>query len=209
MTGVALASIAAEREWGLFHHLDSPYWMALVVSVVALDFNRYIQHLLLHKVPFLWRMHRLHHSDGDFDFTTQLRFHPLEAVFSAAAISLFIIALGVSPSGVILYTLLTASLGFLQHGNVRYAERIEPLARSLIVTPEMHRIHHSAVARESNRNFGSILSWWDRLFGTYVAEPAKGHEAMVVGLSDYTSQQSMALPLMLADPFLSTSRPVN
>ena len=150
ISGVALAGSAVADTWGLLSHLDSPLWLAAVLSVLALDLNRYAQHIALHRVPWLWRVHRLHHSDLDCDVTTQWRFHPFESVFSVGCFSLFIVGLGLPPEGVFLHAVLVGVLGFIQHGNVRYPRGLDVAATTLIVTPDMHRIHHSALQRESN-----------------------------------------------------------
>ena len=202
ISGVALAGSAVADTWGLLSHLDSPLWLAAVLSVLALDLNRYAQHIALHRVPWLWRVHRLHHSDLDCDVTTQWRFHPFESVFSVGCFSLFIVGLGLPPEGVFLHAVLVGVLGFIQHGNARYPRGLDVAATTLIVTPDMHRIHHSALQRESNSNFGSLMSCWDRLFGTYLAEPSMPHEVMPMGLRDVERRRCVTLFWMLVDPFL-------
>jgi sterol desaturase/sphingolipid hydroxylase (fatty acid hydroxylase superfamily) len=166
-----------------------------------------VQHVLLHKVPLLWRIHRLHHSDPDFDFTTQLRFHPFEAAFSTGCFALFVVAVGLPPAGVFLHSLLVAMIGFLQHGNVRCWRPLESTLRRFIVTSDLHRIHHSADVIESNSNYGSLLPLWDRIFGTYVDQPAGGHQKMRLGLIEYKGEESQKLRWLLLDPFISRRHP--
>lgn len=202
VTGIALA-VAAHREdlaWLNVSQLSA--WAGVPLAVVLLDLNRYMQHVALHKVPLLWCMHRTHHSDLEFDFTTQLRFHPFEAIFSIACFSIFIIVFGLPPEGVVLHSLLMATIGFVQHGNTRWWSGVDATFRRLVVTSDMHRIHHSADLVESTSNYGNVLSIWDRIFGTYLAQPAHGHDGMELGLAGYGEDQSQRLDRILLDPFV-------
>jgi sterol desaturase/sphingolipid hydroxylase (fatty acid hydroxylase superfamily) len=180
--GVALA---AERAgWGLCNTFAVPRPIALIGSMVALDLAIYLQHVLFHAVPVLWRLHRVHHADLDFDVTTGLRFHPLEILLSTAIKAAAIVALGAPATVVLIFEVLLNATSMFNHGNVRLAPAFERRLRRLVVTPEMHRVHHSIEARETNSNFGFNLPWWDRCFGTYRDQPDAGHERMTIGLAD-------------------------
>jgi sterol desaturase/sphingolipid hydroxylase (fatty acid hydroxylase superfamily) len=199
ISGFALAATATQQGWGRLNQIEWPVWAGAFAAVVLLDFNRFVQHVLLHKVPLLWRIHRLHHSDLDFDFTTQLRFHPFEVVFSIGCYSLFIVAFGLPAVGIFLYSLLTAMTGFLQHGNVRIWPSFESILRWFIIPPDLHLIHHSRNVVEANSNFG-LLSIWDRMTGTFLAQPAGGYENVQVGLTEYQDEESQRLRYLLTDP---------
>ena len=177
--------------------------MAFVVSVLALDLARYALHLALHRVPVLWRVHRMHHTDQDYDFTTGLRFHPLEALLTAAMYFATILSFGATPMAVVATELLTAAQAMISHGNVRILGIVDRALRLILVTPDMHRVHHSVVWRESNSNLGILFPWWDRLFGTYTVQPSGGHERMVIGLSGYDHAGHLRLLRMLVDPFVT------
>lgn len=180
--GVALA--AGERHWGLFNVLAVPAPLAFLVSFLVLDLVIWIQHVAFHRVPLLARLHRMHHIDLDFDVTTGLRFHPIEILLSLLIKSFAVVALG-APAAAVLAFELALNLGSLfNHGNVRMPGAIDRALRLLVVTPDMHRVHHSIVPEEINSNFGFFLSWWDRLFGTYTAAPRAGHDAITIGVRD-------------------------
>jgi len=201
--GLALALVCADRGWGLFNRLDAPGWLAFAVCVLALDFATYTQHYLLHRFPVLWRIHRMHHTDQEYDFSTGARFHPLEAFYSTAMISGAIVLLGAPPAAVLVSQLLTTAANFIEHANVRLPKRLDSLLRLVFVTPDMHRIHHSRDSRESRSNFANIFSWWDRLFGTYIAQPAAGHDGMQFGVPGFLERKHMRLSWMLVEPFLA------
>jgi sterol desaturase/sphingolipid hydroxylase (fatty acid hydroxylase superfamily) len=180
--GVALA--AGERQWGLINALAVPAPLAFAVSFLALDVVIWIQHVALHRVPVLARLHRMHHVDLDFDVTTGLRFHPVEIVLSLMIKFAAVLALG-APAAAVLAFELALNLGSLfNHGNVRMPGAVDRVLRLVVVTPDMHRVHHSIVPEEINSNYGFFLSWWDRLFGTYRAEPRAGHDAITIGVRD-------------------------
>jgi len=202
LTGIALAMLMETRGWGLFNLVTLPVWLSTAGSLLVLDLVNYLKHMLLHRIPLLWRCHRMHHTDCDFDFTTGVRFHPLEVMLSSAVTLGTIAVLGAPVVAVVLYEVLTAMVTFLQHGNVRYPVSVDRLSRCLVVTADMHRIHHSSRLNETESNFGVILPWWDHLFGTYLAEPAAGHESMGIGLREYQHPRHQVLPWMLAAPFL-------
>ena len=198
---VGVALYAEQRGWGLFHVLELPYWLAVVLSVVVLDLVIYLQHVLFHAVPLLWRVHRMHHADLDFDVTTGLRFHPIEIVLSLVIKATVVAALGAPTLGVLAFEVILNATSMFNHGNVRIPVRLERILRWLVVTPEMHRVHHSILVRETNSNFGFNLPWWDRLFGTYRDRPAAGHEGMTIGINAFRTARDLWLDRMLLQPF--------
>jgi sterol desaturase/sphingolipid hydroxylase (fatty acid hydroxylase superfamily) len=198
--GVALS--AESHGWGLLNYLALPSWRALAVGVVFLDLAIYLQHVMFHAVPALWRLHRMHHADLDIDVTTGARFHPVEILLSMLIKFAAIAALGVPPAVVVVFELLLNATSMFNHGNVRLPTAVEPALRWLLVTPDMHRVHHSVDRGETNSNFGFNLSLWDRLFGTYRAQPRAGHDAMTIGIPDFRDPVECAtLTGMLAIPF--------
>lgn len=197
----AVAVYAADRGLGLFNLFEVPYPLALLLSVLALDLAIYGQHLMFHAVPLLWRLHRMHHSDLDFDVTTGVRFHPCEIVLSMGIKFGVILALGPPALAVLVFEILLNATSLFNHGNVRVPAVVERIARCLVVTPDMHRVHHSVNPRETNSNFGFNLPWWDRLFGTYRAQPLAGHERMTIGVEQFRSPRELWLDRMLLQPF--------
>ena len=202
LLAMGMAVLAAERGIGLFHRIDAPGWLAVGVSLVALDLARYLEHRLLHRAPLLWRLHRMHHTDVDYDFTTALRFHPAEALLSGAIATGVVAVLGASVAAVVFDQALFVAGAMFAHGNVRVPERCDRALRLLLVTPDLHRVHHSAVERETNSNYGSLLTCWDRLLGSYLAAPAAGHDGMTIGLREFRASRHQRLGWMLANPFL-------
>src|SRR5688572_11382221 len=200
---IAWAAFCAERGWGLLHAVSWPASVGLVMTVIGLDFVNYSQHYLLHRIPILWRLHRTHHSDGDYDFTTGLRFHPVESLFTTSLQFAAIVLLGAAPLSVFVAQMAFLAISFIEHGNLRVPAAIDRVVRLMFVTPDMHRIHHSQAAGESQSNFSNLFSWWDRLFGTYVHAPSAGHEGIVFGLPEFTERKHATLPWMLVQPFLS------
>ena len=198
---VGLALIAETRGWGLFNHLGLPWWINIPLAVIVLDLAIYAQHVLFHAVPVLWRLHRMHHADLEFDVTTGVRFHPVEIVLSMAIKLGVVVALGTSAVGVLIFEILLNATSMFNHGNVRIPARLDRILRWLVVTPEMHRVHHSIEPAETNSNFGFNLPWWDRLFGTYRAQPAAGHEAMTIGIDEFRDPRELRLDRMLLQPF--------
>ncbi len=191
---VATARAAAAHGWGLFHAVALPGWLAFVASWVILDFAIYLQHVLFHAVPILWRLHMVHHADLGFDVTTGLRFHPVEIFLSLAIKAVVVAAIGPPVGAVVLFEILLNGGSLFNHGNVAIPERVDRWLRCVVVTPDMHRVHHSVVVAETNSNFGFSVSWWDRLCGTYRAQPAAGHEAMQIGLA--TERDPVRLTLL-------------
>jgi len=202
-TGVAL--FAARQGSGLFNQIAAPAWVALVVSVVALDAAIYLQHLMFHAVPLLWRLHLVHHADVDVDTSTGVRFHPIEIVVSLLIKCAVILLLGPPVAAVILFEVLLNATALFNHGNVRLPRALDRRLRWLVVTPDMHRVHHSVHSDETNSNFGFNLPWWDRLCGTYRAQPRDGHSGMIIGLHEPRDPRLVArLSGVLRLPFLRT-----
>ena len=202
MTGFAWALFCSERGWGLLNQFAVPWWAGLAVTVVTIDLAVYTQHYLFHRVPVLWKVHSVHHADQEYDFTTGLRFHPLEGVVSTLVLLGAIVALGAPAMAVLVWQLLSVAVSFVEHANVRIPSWLDRVLRIFVVTPDMHRIHHSQNVREGQSNFSSTFSWWDRLFGTYVDQPAAGHEGIAFGLAQFPERKHLTLPWMLAQPFL-------
>jgi sterol desaturase/sphingolipid hydroxylase (fatty acid hydroxylase superfamily) len=197
---VGVALLGEGRGWGLFNNAALPVWIEIVAAIVLLDLAIYLQHVLFHAVPALWRLHRMHHADLEFDVTTGVRFHPVEIVLSMLVKLGAVAALGAPAVGVLLFEVLLNATSMFNHGNVRLPERLDSVLRWIVVTPEMHRVHHSVVARETNSNFGFNLPWWDRLFGTYRPQPAAGHEAMTIGIEAFRDPSELRLDRMLLQP---------
>ena len=205
-TAVGLALVAEGRGWGLFRALDLPAWASVPLAVVALDFAIYLQHVLFHAVPALWRLHRMHHADLEIDVTTGARFHPIEILLSMG-IKLGIVAvLGTPAVAVLAFEMLLNATSMFNHSNVRIPIWLDRVLRWIVVTPDMHRVHHSIVARETNSNFGFNLPWWDRLFGTYRDQPAAGHETMTIGIEQFRDPAEQRLDRMLTQPFRDEDR---
>lgn len=193
----AAAVFAAERGMGLLHCSTLPAWAAAVVTLLVLDFAVYLQHVMVHAVPVLWRLHRVHHADLGFDATTGLRFHPIEIFLSLGLKVAVVVLLGAVPWAVVAFEVILNASSVFNHGNVAIPESIDHGLRWAIVTPDMHRIHHSTRVVETNSNFGFSLSWWDRLCGTYRAQPALGQTGIEIGLSDYRTPLNLGQLLLL------------
>jgi sterol desaturase/sphingolipid hydroxylase (fatty acid hydroxylase superfamily) len=201
MTAIGLAMLGEARGWGLFNLAPLPGWIAVIASVILLDLAIYLQHVLFHAVPALWRLHRMHHADLVFDVTTGLRFHPLEILLSTLIKLAAVAALGAPALAVLIFEVLLNATSMFNHGNVRIPERLDRILRWIVVTPDMHRVHHSIRAHETNSNFGFNLPWWDRVFGTYRPQPSSRHEAMTIGLEQFRDPQELRLDRMLVQPF--------
>ncbi len=200
-TAIGLALFAEARGFGLFNVIGSPAWVGVVASVVILDLAIYLQHVLFHAVPGLWRLHRMHHADLEFDVSTGLRFHPIEILLSMLIKFAVIAALGAPALSVLVFEVLLNATSMFNHANVRIPIWVDSVLRWIVVTPDMHRVHHSIVSRETNSNFGFNLPWWDRLFGTYRAQPAAGHEDMTIGIEQFRDSRELGLDRMLLQPF--------
>jgi sterol desaturase/sphingolipid hydroxylase (fatty acid hydroxylase superfamily) len=198
---VGWALVGEERAWGLLNNLNTPQWAAVMLSLALLDLAIYLQHVLFHAVPVLWRLHRMHHADLDFDVTTGTRFHPLEILLSMLIKLTVIAALGPPAVAVLIFEVLLNATSMFNHGNVRIPPGIDQALRWLVVTPDMHRVHHSVIPTETNSNFGFNLPWWDRLCGTYRAQPAADHEGMTIGIEQFRTVRELWLDRMLLQPF--------
>jgi sterol desaturase/sphingolipid hydroxylase (fatty acid hydroxylase superfamily) len=197
---VGLAVIAKDRGWGMFNVIGVPEWGAVVTSIVILDLVIYLQHVMFHAVPALWRLHRLHHADLEFDVTTGLRFHPVEILLSMGIKLAVIMALGPPAVAVLIFEVLLNATAMFNHSNVRLPTLVDRILRLIVVTPDMHRVHHSILPDETNSNFGFNLPWWDRLLGTYKAQPKAGHEEMTIGIEQFRSTRDLWLDRMLVQP---------
>ncbi len=202
VAAVGMALLADERGWGLLNNVEMPYWLAVVIAVVALDFIIYLQHVMFHAVPALWRLHMMHHADLDFDVTTGARFHPVEIIISMLIKLAAISVLGPPVLAVLIFEVVLNATAMFNHSNWRLPVAVDRVLRLFVVTPDMHRVHHSVIARETNSNFGFNLPWWDRLFGTYRAQPEQGHEGMIIGLTQFRDPKRLTLPWMLVLPFV-------
>lgn len=208
---VGVALYADAHGWGLLHALDVPNWLAVGASMLLLDLAIYLQHVMLHAVPLLWRLHRMHHTDLEFDLTTGARFHPLEIVLSLVIKFGVIVALGAPAVAVLAFEIALNVTSMFNHGNVGLPRRLDRMVRWLLVTPDMHRVHHSWHPDETNSNFGFNLSWWDRLFGTYRAQPRDGHLGMTIGINQFRDPRELRLDRMLWQPMRGPvdSYPIN
>lgn len=201
MSAIGLAMHVEAKEWGLLQVWGVPAWITVPLAVIALDFVIYLQHVLFHAVPVFWRLHRMHHADLEFDVTTGSRFHPIEIALSMVIKLAAIAALGVPALAVLIFEVLLNATAMFNHSNVRLSQWADGWLRWVIVTPDMHRVHHSIVVLETNSNFGFNLPWWDRLFGTYRDQPQAGHEAMTIGLEQFRDPAEQRLDRMLTQPF--------
>ncbi len=203
MAAVGVAAFAAEQGWGLLNYFQLPFAFSVLLAIVALDFIIYLQHVLVHAVPALWRLHRVHHADLDYDVTTGARFHTLEIILSMLIKFATILVLGPPVVAVIIFEVVLNAMAMFNHSNVSLPSRLDRIVRLFVVTPDMHRVHHSVEDNEANSNFGFNLSIWDRLFGTYIAQPREGHENMIIGIHGYRDpKQVNQLPGMLTLPFV-------
>jgi len=192
---------AAESGWGLFNLVAFPEWLEFAATLLVLDFAIWLQHLVTHKVPLLWRLHRVHHADRDVDVTTAIRFHPVEIAFSMTLKIGLVYTLGAPVWGVIAFEVLLNGMAMFNHANVRLPPGADRLLRRFVVTPDMHRVHHSVDRAEHDANYGFNLSVWDRIFGTYVPQPKGGHDGMTIGLTHYQDMRPVRLGWSLALPF--------
>jgi len=206
MVPVGMAVLAQERGWGLFNLLFLPEPVEIVLAVAALDCAIYLQHLLFHITPLLWPFHLVHHVDLDLDVTSGMRFHPVEIIISMGIKLIAVLLLGAPPLSVLVFEILLNSTALFNHSNIYIPPALDRIIRLLIVTPDMHRVHHSVILKENNSNYGFTLSWWDRIFGTYQAQPAKGHHEMVIGIPGFLESGNQKLTWLLALPFLKQAR---
>ena len=203
---VGLAMVAANQGWGLLNTVQWPFWVEGLLALSALDLVIYLQHILFHKVPGLWRFHMVHHADTDYDVTTGIRFHPVEMLLSMLIKSATAFVVGASPVSVLIFEIVLNASSMFNHGNVHIPQSIDRILRLFVVTPDMHRIHHSILQQEANQNFGFNLPWWDYLFNTYLAAPSRGQQHMIFGLSQFRSPACLKLLNMLKLPFRQLSQ---
>ena len=199
---MGMAALAIEKGWGLMNSVTMHFWMEVLIAVIVLDLVIYLQHVLFHTLPVLWRLHMMHHADLDIDVTTGLRFHPLEIMISLGIKLAAVALLGPPVMAVLVFEIFLNGTSMFNHGNIYMPAHIDKLLRIFVVTPDMHRIHHSVTIRETNSNFGFNLPWWDRLFGTYRAQPVAGHEKMTIGLSQFRNASKLTLWWLLMLPFI-------
>jgi sterol desaturase/sphingolipid hydroxylase (fatty acid hydroxylase superfamily) len=204
-TGVVGLALSAETQgWGVMNQLTLPLWLTVTLSVLVLDLATYVQHVLFHAIPVLWRLHRVHHADLDFDVTTGARFHPIEILLSLGMKLIVVAALGLPAVAVVIFEVLLNATAMFNHGNVLIPPQLDRVLRLLVVTPDMHRVHHSIVVHETNSNFGFSFPWWDRILGTYRAQPASGHKSMTVGIEQFRELSELRLDRILGQPFRGT-----
>ena len=202
ISAVQLAVWAGEKGWGIFNIMDFPYWLLVALSIILLDFIIYLQHVMFHAVPTLWRLHMMHHADLDYDLTTGIRFHPIEIIVSMGIKFSAIVLLGAPAFAVVVFEILLNGMAMFNHGNFYIPLGLDRVLRWFVVTPDMHRVHHSVFPSETNSNYGFNLSWWDRIMGTYRAQPRLGHQDMTIGLNQFRDPSKLTLPWMLILPFV-------
>ena len=198
---IAMAEKVQAADWGMLNIVALPYWLKILIGIILLDFSIYLQHVMLHAVPVFWRLHMMHHADVDFDFTTGVRFHPIEILLSMAIKLAAVAVIGPTPLAVLLFEVFLNATSMFNHGNVRLPLTVDRFLRLVVVTPEMHRVHHSVIPKETNSNFGFNFPWWDRIAGTYRAQPQAGHEGMTIGLIQFQGITRQTLVWMLLLPF--------
>jgi sterol desaturase/sphingolipid hydroxylase (fatty acid hydroxylase superfamily) len=201
---VGVAAFAQSNGWGLLNYYALPFTITVIISVIVMDMVIYLQHVMVHSIPALWRLHMVHHVDPDYDVTTGARFHTLEIILSMLIKFATIIMLGPPVVGVVIFEVLLNATAMFNHGNIKLPENIDRILRLFVVTPDMHRVHHSIIPEETNSNFGFNLPWWDRIFGTYRAQPEAGHQGMDIGIQGFRQPKQISwLPGMLALPFVA------
>jgi len=198
---VGAALFSANHGWGLLNMLVLPDWAVVILAVMLLDLAIYAQHAVFHAVPLLWRLHMVHHADPDIDITTGLRFHPVEILLSMLIKMGVVLLLGAPTLAVVIFEVLLNATAMFNHSNVRLSKWLDAILRLFVVTPDMHRVHHSIIVAETNSNYGFNLPWWDRIFGSYRAQPRAGHQGMVIGLPQFQKQSHQNLWWLLSLPF--------
>jgi sterol desaturase/sphingolipid hydroxylase (fatty acid hydroxylase superfamily) len=202
MAAVGVAVAAQENQWGLLNNIEIPIWLATVLTIIIMDLVIYTQHVMAHAIPLLWRFHRVHHADPDYDLTTGSRFHTVEICLSTGIKFCTILLLGPAAFAVVIFEVILSATAMFNHGNIHLSKNIDRVLRLILVTPDMHRVHHSTEDDETNSNFGFSLPWWDRLFGTYRNQPRGGHEAMEIGIRSYQSEKEITwISGMITLPF--------
>ncbi|MFB3100876.1 MAG: sterol desaturase family protein [Gammaproteobacteria bacterium] len=203
---VTVAEISLARGWGLFNSIDAGFWLSFVFSLLLMDLVIYGQHVIMHKVTLFWRVHRVHHTDLDFDVTTALRFHPFEIILSMFVKFFFIALFGVPVVAVIVFEIILNISSMFNHSNIQIPTSIDRLLRLFIVTPDMHRVHHSVIKSETNSNYGFNIPWWDYIFRTYRSQPSAGHTKMKIGLNEFKEDKVIFLHWLLVQPFVSVKK---
>lgn len=198
---VGLAAIAQQKGWGIINNFDMPTWIAVIISVLFFDFIIYLQHAMFHFIPILWRLHRMHHTDLDIDVTTGARFHPIEIIISMLIKMAAVLIIGPPVMAVVIFEILLNLTSMFNHGNILIPIKVDKILRLFVVTPDMHRVHHSTIPKETNSNFGFNIPWWDRIFGTYRAQPEKGHLDMKIGLNYFRNPKELHIHRLLLQPF--------
>ncbi|OQW49197.1 MAG: hypothetical protein A4S09_03780 [Proteobacteria bacterium SG_bin7] len=206
ISAVGFAYLGQKNGWGLFNYTQISFGFEMVVSVIFLDLIIYFQHAMFHFVPVLWRLHKVHHADLDFDVSTGNRFHPLEILLSMGIKFLAIAFLGASAASVLIFEILLNATAMFNHGNIYLPLNFDRILRKILVTPDMHRIHHSILIEEANSNFGFNISVWDRLFGTYRGQPKDGQTQMKIGINQFREKKFLNLHWLLVQPFISESK---
>ncbi len=206
IAAVSAAAWAQAQGWGLLNRFEAPGWLEVLMAMIILDLAIYAQHIVSHKVPLLWRLHKVHHTDVDFDVTTAVRFHPVEIALSMVWKIIVVLTLGASPWAVVLFEVTLNGCAMFNHANIALPLWLDRLVRALIVTPDMHRVHHSIYPSEHDTNYGFNLSLWDRLFGTYTAQPRDGHLAMTIGQKNHLDENPKKLIWSLMLPFRQIKR---
>jgi len=202
IASVEWSRVCRTNGWGILNHGAFPDWVGYIATVLLLDLAMYTNHYLNHRLALLWRIHRTHHTDHEYDFSTSVRFHPFEMLSDTAITLAFIAVIGAPPVAVFVAQVLLMSINFLEHANVRIPPGWDRVLRWVVVTPEMHRIHHSQDLGDSRANLGGLFTWWDRLFGTYLEQPAAGQDRIAFGVAEFSDRKHLKLPWMLALPFL-------
>ena len=205
VVAVGFAAYVNQQGWGVLNQFELDPLLAIIIAVVVMDFTIWLQHVMVHAIPLFWRLHRMHHADLDYDLTTGARFHPLEIILSMGIKLALIMLLGPPVVAVLIFEVILNALAMFNHGNIRLPLGLDRVMRLLIVTPDMHRVHHSMQDDETNSNFGFNLSIWDRIFGTYKAQPDLGHEKMIIGLDRFREPRDNTLPRMLVQPFIGNA----
>lgn len=203
LTAISVAAFAADRDWGLFNIIELPVILSISLAVILLDMAIYWQHVASHHWRWLWRFHRVHHADRDIDASTGIRFHPIEVILSMLFKCVVVFILGAPVLAVLMFEIILNASAMFNHANMRLPLWLDKWLRFIVVTPDMHRVHHSIITRETNSNYGFFLSIWDRLFGSYIDQPELGHDNMTIGLPTYQSQQPAKLLWCLLSPFKS------
>jgi len=198
---VTLAATAQSQGWGLFNLLGIPDWVELIAGLIILDLIIYLQHRLFHRIPLLWRLHRMHHTDLDLDVSTGTRFHPIEIILSLLIKIIAVLLFGIAPLTVLLFEIVLNATSLFNHANLALPLPLDRWLRLVLVTPDMHRVHHSVIPKETDSNFGFCQPWWDRLLGTYREQPRDGHIGMTIGLREYRDQTVLGIWRLLRIPF--------